>query len=128
VEELQVAKDVLLDFVGVGFGVELLQVGDELGDGVLAIAAGDDFKAGAVETQGAFGHEENFLAPVLAEADAWGELRFAVGLGNHEEADGRQFTVESEKRKVVNVSEGKGVRLRLQLRASPSSNRKSPAL
>jgi len=83
VEELEVAEDVLFDFVGIGFGVELLQFGDDLGDGVFAVAAGDDFQAGAVEAEGAFGHEENFLALVFAESDAGGELRFGVGIDGH---------------------------------------------
>ena len=80
---MEVAEDVGFDFVGVGFGVELLQVGDELGDGVLAVAAGDDFEAGAVEAESAFGHEKNFLALAFAEADAGGELRFGVGINGH---------------------------------------------
>jgi hypothetical protein len=83
VEELEVAEDVLFDFVGVGFAVELLQVGDELGDGVAAVAAGNDFKAGPVETESTFWHEENFLALVFAEADTSGELGFGVGVGSH---------------------------------------------
>jgi hypothetical protein len=83
VEELEVAEDVLFDFVGVGFGIEPLQVGDELGDGVLAVAARDDFEAGTVEAEGAFGHEENFLALIFAETDAGGELGFGVGVHRH---------------------------------------------
>ena len=56
VEELQVAEDVRFHFGGLGFGVVLLEFGDDLLDGVVAVAALDDFEAGAVETEGAFGH------------------------------------------------------------------------
>ena len=56
VKELEVAQDVLFDFLGRGFAVEFLQFGDKLGDGVFAVAARDNFKAGAVETEGAFRH------------------------------------------------------------------------
>jgi hypothetical protein len=67
-EELEVAEDVGFDLVRVSFGIELLQLGDELGDGVLTVSAGDDFKAWAIEAEGAFRHEQNFLALVFAEA------------------------------------------------------------
>ena len=83
VEKFEVAEDVGFDFVWFGFGVELLQCGDKLRDGVFAVAAGDDFEAGAVESESAFGHQQNFLALVLAEADAGSELRFGVGIDGH---------------------------------------------
>jgi hypothetical protein len=95
VEELQIAEDVGFDFVGLSFGVELLQLGDELGDRMLAVAAGDDFEAGAVEAQSAFGHKQDFLALVFAEADAGGELGLGVRVDGHGEVNNRQFTVDS---------------------------------
>ena len=82
----------MFDFVGISFGVELLQFGDELGDGVFSVAAGDDFETGAVEAERTFRHEENFLALIFAEADAGGELRSGVGIDGH---GGGQFTVFS---------------------------------
>lgn len=48
-------------------------------DRVLAVAALDDFKAGADEAEGAFGHEQDALLVVFAEADARSEARFGVG-------------------------------------------------
>lgn len=90
-EELKIAEDVGFDFVRVGLAVELLQFGDELRDRVLAVAAEDDFEAGAVEAQGAFGHEQNFLALVFAEADTGGELWFAVEVDSH----AGKFTVQA---------------------------------
>lgn len=42
-EEFQIAEDVGFDFGGVGFGVELLEFGDDFADGAFAIAALDDF-------------------------------------------------------------------------------------
>ena len=96
-EELEVAEDVGFDFVGFGFGVELLEFGDELGDGVFAVAAGDDFETGAVKAEGAFGHEQNFLALVFAEADAGGELGFGIGVDGHREVDSLHSAVRKEK-------------------------------
>jgi hypothetical protein len=91
VEELEIAEDVRFDFVGVCFGVELLQFGDELRDGVPAVAAGDDFEAGAVKAEGAFGHEQDFLALVFAEADAGSKLRLRVGIEGHEPSESTAF-------------------------------------
>ena len=71
-EELEVAENVGFDFGGLGFGVELLEFGDDLVDGVLAVAALDDFKAGAVEAEGTLGHEQDLLVVILAESDACG--------------------------------------------------------
>jgi hypothetical protein len=73
VEELEVAEDVGFDFFGGGFGIEFLEIGDDLLHGVFAVAALDDFEAGAEEAQGTFGHEEDALIVVFAEADAGGE-------------------------------------------------------
>jgi hypothetical protein len=72
-EEFQVAEDVGFDFGGVGFGIEMLEFGNDFADGALAVAALDDFEARAVEAQGALGHEQDLLIVVLAEADAGGE-------------------------------------------------------
>jgi hypothetical protein len=71
VEKFEIAENVLFDFVWFGFAIELLQFGDQLRDGVLAVAAGDDFKAGSVEAESAFRHQQNLLALVFAKADAW---------------------------------------------------------
>jgi hypothetical protein len=48
-QESKITEDVLLDFVRLGFRINLLQVRDDLVDGMLAVAALDDFEAGAVE-------------------------------------------------------------------------------
>ena len=42
-QESQIAQDVLLDFLWLGFGIDFLQIGDDLLDGVLAVAALDNF-------------------------------------------------------------------------------------
>jgi len=78
VEELEVAEDVGFDFGRFGFGVELLEFGDDLVDGVLAVAALDNFEAGAVEPQSALGHEQDLLIAVLAVANASGEAGLGV--------------------------------------------------
>jgi hypothetical protein len=56
-EPSQVIQDIGLDFFWFGFRVNLLQLGDDLLDGVFAVAALDYFEAGAIETQRAFGHQ-----------------------------------------------------------------------
>jgi hypothetical protein len=81
VEELEVAEDVGFDFGGLGFGVELLEFSDDLVDGVLAVAALNYFEAGAVEAQGAFGHQQDLLIVVLAQADAGGEAGAGIEIG-----------------------------------------------
>ena len=83
VEKLEIAEDVGFDFVGLGFAIELLQVGDEFSDGVFAVAAGNDFEARAVEAESAFGHEQDSLALVFAEADACSELGFGIRVDRH---------------------------------------------
>ena len=80
-EELQVAEDVFLDFFGLGLGIEFLQFGDELGDGVFAVAAGDDFEAGAVEAEGTLGHEQDLLVVILAQANAGREAGAGIEIG-----------------------------------------------
>jgi hypothetical protein len=82
-EEFQVAEDVGFDFGGFGFGVKLLEFGDDFADGAPAVAALDDFEARSVEAQGALGHEQDLLVVVLAEADAGGEAGLGVGIQGH---------------------------------------------
>src|SRR5205823_8111073 len=56
-------------------GINLLQLGNDLLDGVLAVATRDDFEAGAVEAQSAFGHLQNALLIVLAQTATGCEAR-----------------------------------------------------
>jgi len=90
VEELEIAEDVGFYFRGLGLGVEVLEFGDDLLDGVIAVAALDDFEAGAVETKGSFGHEEDALLVVFAEANAGGEAGLGVGIRCHEQEHGNR--------------------------------------
>jgi hypothetical protein len=83
VEELEVAENVGFDFFGGGLGIEFLEGRDDLLDGVLAVAALDDFEAGAEEAEGAFGHEEDALMVVFTEADAGGQARDGGGIDRH---------------------------------------------
>jgi hypothetical protein len=77
VEELKVAEDVGFDFFRGGLGIEFLEIGDDLLDGVLAVATLDDFQAGADKAEGAFRHKQDALIVVFPEADAGGEAGFA---------------------------------------------------
>jgi hypothetical protein len=84
VEEGEVAEDVGFDFLGVGGGVDFLEVGDDLADGALAVAAFNDFEAGAHQAEGFFGHEqEAWVLLGVVEAAAGGELWLAFGVGPH---------------------------------------------
>lgn len=65
-EELEVTEDILRDFFGLRFGVELLEFRDDLRDGVIAVAALDDFEAGPVEAKRAFGHQQDVLLVRIA--------------------------------------------------------------
>ena len=83
VEELQVAEDVLLDLFGFGFGVDLLELGDDLLNGVLAVAALDDFEARTVEAKSALGHKQDTLIVIFAEADAHSEAGPRIRIHDH---------------------------------------------
>jgi hypothetical protein len=74
-QQFHVAEDVLLDFLGLGFGVKLLQIGDDLRNGVLTVAALDNFKARTIEAKRALRHEQNFLVVAFSEAAARRESR-----------------------------------------------------
>src|ERR1700736_2690868 len=79
----QIVEDVRLDLLWFGFRVDLLQIADDLLHGVLAVAALDDFEAGAVEAQGAFGHEQDALLIVFAEAAARGQAWAGLQVRRH---------------------------------------------
>lgn len=83
VEKLEVAEDVLLDFFGLGLRIDLLEFEDDLRDGVLAVAAGNDFKAGAIEAKSALGHEKHTLVLAFTQAHAGGEARTRIGVNRH---------------------------------------------
>jgi hypothetical protein len=82
-EKSQVAKNILFDFLRLGFGIDSLQVADNGGDGVLAIATLDDFEAGADQTQGAFGHEQDSLLIVFAKTTTGSKARPTVQFKGH---------------------------------------------
>src|SRR6267378_1123920 len=82
-QERQIAQDVLLDFLRGGFGIDFLQICDDLLDGMLTVAALDDFEAWAVEAEGAFGHEQDTLLVVFAKAATGSEAWPAIQVGSH---------------------------------------------
>ena len=83
-ESLKVTEDVGFDLCGLGFGVELLKFCDDLLDSVMAIAALDDFEAGAIQAEGAFRHEQHVLVVVFAEAAACSEARAGLKMDGHD--------------------------------------------
>src|SRR3989449_4585800 len=80
----EIAKDVLLDLVRLGFGIDLLQIHDDLLDGVLAVAALDNFETWTVQAQGALRHEQRSrLLGFFIQAAAGSEARKAVEFRRH---------------------------------------------
>ena len=76
VEKTQIAEDVGLDLLRLRLGIDLLKIVDDLLHRVLAVTTLNDFETWAVQTQSAFGHEQNMLLlVVLAEAATGSEAR-----------------------------------------------------
>jgi hypothetical protein len=75
-QELEVAEDVGFHFFRLGFGVELLEFGDDLLDSMTSVAALYDFKTGSVEAEGTLRHEEHALLIAVAETHARSEEGF----------------------------------------------------
>ena len=88
-QESEIAEDVLRDFLRLGFGIDFLQIHNDLLDSVLAVAALDNLEAWAVEAQRALRHEQDALLIVFAKAASWSQARAAVQFGRH----GRFFTI-----------------------------------
>lgn len=64
----------------------MLEFGNNLLDGVFAVAALDDFEAGAVEAQSAFRHEQRAgLLALFIHAAAGSEARTATRFDTHRE-------------------------------------------
>src|SRR6267143_3835336 len=83
-QKVEIAKDVLLDLVRLGFGIDLLQIHDDLLDSVLAVAALDNFETWAVQAQGALRHEQRArLLGFFIQAAAGSEARKAVEFRRH---------------------------------------------
>lgn len=83
VQQRQIAQNIRFDFFGLSFGIDLLQIQDNLLDGVLAVAALDNLEAGAVEAEGAFGHEQHTLLVVFAKTASGSQARAAVRFRRH---------------------------------------------
>src|SRR5262249_3695688 len=81
-----------------GFGVDRLEFGDDLLDGVAAVAALNDLEAGAGEAEGAFGHQQNAVLGVFAEAGARGEEGVGGGVKRRGGAFGLALTFETSSR------------------------------
>ncbi len=77
-QESEIAEDVLRDFLRLGFGIDFLQIHNDLLDSVLAVAALDNLEAWAVEAQRALRHEQDALLIVFAKAASWSQARAAV--------------------------------------------------
>lgn len=83
-EALQIAEDILLDFLRRRFRIQFLQVRDDLLHGVISVAALDDFQARAVEPQRAFRHQEHARRlRLFIEAAARREARALGWIGRH---------------------------------------------
>jgi hypothetical protein len=82
-QKSEIAEDVLLDLLWLGFGIDLLQIQDDLLDSMFAVAALDNLEAGAVQAQGAFRHEQDALLVVFPKAASRGQARAAVQFRRH---------------------------------------------
>ena len=86
-QALQIAEDILLDLLRLGLRIQFLQVRNDLLDRVASIAALDNFQAGSVEPQRAFGHQQHAgRLRLLIQATARGEPRTLSELGRHADA------------------------------------------
>src|ERR1700732_2181817 len=83
VQQVEIAENVLLDFLGSGLRINFLQFADNFLHGVFAIATRNDFETGAIQAQGAFRHEEYALLVVFSEAAAGRETRMGQQIGRH---------------------------------------------
>ena len=83
VQQRQITEDVSFDFSWFGFGVNLLQLADDLLNRVLAVATLHNFETRAVEAQGAFRHQEHALLIVFAQTHAWSEPRVRLKIRMH---------------------------------------------
>ncbi len=90
-QERKIAKDILFDLMRLGFGIDLLQIQNNLLDGVLAVAALDNFEAWAIQAEGTFRHEQHTLLVVFAESASGRQARAAVQFKRHLET----FTIPS---------------------------------
>src|SRR3989442_10317566 len=79
----EIAKDVLFDLMWLGFGIDLLQIQNNLLDGVLAVAALDNFEAWAIQAEGTFRHEQDEMLVVFAKAASRSQARAAVIFWRH---------------------------------------------
>src|SRR5712664_3938256 len=79
----EIAEDVLLDLLRLGFGIDLLQIQNDLLDSVLAVATLDNFEAGAVQAEGPFRHEQDALLVTFPQAASWSQARTAVQFRRH---------------------------------------------
>jgi hypothetical protein len=69
-EQTEIAENVLLDFFRLRLRIDFLQFADDFLNGVLAVAARNNFKTRTIEAQDALRHEEYALVVILSEAAA----------------------------------------------------------
>jgi len=74
----EIAENVLFHFLWLRFRIDLLQLGNDLLDGVFAVAALDNFEARAVQTQRALGHEQNALLIIFSQTATGSEAGTAI--------------------------------------------------
>jgi hypothetical protein len=90
-QESEIAKNIRFHFLRLGFGIDFLQIHDDLLDGVLAVATLDNLEAWAVEAEDAFRHEQDALLVIFPKAASWSETRAAVQFRRHR----KFFTIPS---------------------------------
>jgi hypothetical protein len=83
VEENKIAENIGFDFFWFCFGIDLLQLADDLLNSVLAITAPNDFEARTIQAQSALGHEKDMLLVVFAQAAAGSEAGTGLKIWCH---------------------------------------------
>src|SRR6266481_2831588 len=82
-EKSKIAEDILFDLLRLRLGIDLLQIRDDLLDGVLAVAALNNFEAWPIQAERAFRHEQHALLVVFPKAASGSQARAAMHLSVH---------------------------------------------
>lgn len=83
-QQFQITQNVGFNFLGLGFGVKFLQIGDNFGNSMLAVATCNDFQAWAIQAKSTLGHEEDALVVIFTKAATWGKLGLCIRIDRHE--------------------------------------------
>jgi hypothetical protein len=87
-QKSEIAENILFHFLRLRLRINLLQLGNDLLNGVFAVAALDNFKTGTVQAQRALWHQQDALLIIFSETATGSEARAAVQFGRHRISSG----------------------------------------